>query len=387
LKGKQKYRFSTLIAALLLLPVVLASSSAALTDEFVTSNMVPIWVDNFNVGLHDWATYGFNASADPIVSTTGNFSTVDDTLRAYDDEWNVAQHNSTVAFGTWRFAIDLVKTPRNHTVVAFISGWEDIPPPGQEITIDPSYSYGMIFVTGKFGNQNTSFVLYRRSAGQLSVQPIATYDPDDDPESDGWYEGWYEIAITRNTRYEFDVYINDFSSPKMEVTDTSYTTSEVFYIHAEAGIALDNVSVNNEVTIDYDPPEFTECEDQVYAEGESISYQMEAWDASGILGWVINDTSTFQITSTGLLTNKTILPVGTYGLNVTVSDYGYSGFNYNSKAILIKIEAVTTTSTTTTTTTGSGTSSQSIGNTAILLLAGGGIAIVVILVVLIKLKK
>jgi hypothetical protein len=383
-KEKNKVIFSILLVMTLILPALVGGASDFFIGQtYAKSSLIPVWVNNFNVNMDDWRIWGFNQSADPIVSTHGNFSIGDDTLRAYDEEWNVAQHNSTVAYGTWSFDIELVRTPRNHCLVAFASGWEDTPAPSQELSINPSYSYGMIFATGEYGSQNTSFVLFKRYAGNLGVSPIATYDPDDDPESAGWYEGWYEIDIIRNTRGEFDVYIN--GTLKMEATDTTFTTSEVFYIHAEAGIALDNVGVDNEPTIDYDSPEFVECEDQDYSEGESISYQMEAWDATGILGWLVNDTSNFQITTTGLLTNNTILPVGTYGLNITISDNGHPAWNYNSKVISITVLPVTTTQPTTSTDTSTSPPPNGVpSDLTIILIMGGGIAVVVIIAIIIK---
>ena len=372
MKGRKISRYSIILAVLLILPVTGAGTFRfAINERFAASNMVPVWVENFNVNLDNWRIWGFNASADPPVTTTGNFTNVDHTLRAFGEEWNVAQHNSTVAYGSWSFDIDLVQTPTNHCVVAFISGWEDTPPPGQEFVIDPSYSYGMIFVTGEFGTQNTSFVLYRRIAGMLGVTPIATYDPDNDPESSGWHEGWYHIDITRDTRDKFKVYIND--TLRMEVADPSFTTSDVFYIHAEAGIALDNVEVRDDVWPDPGTiPEFVEASNQEYHEGEAVSYQMEAWDPSGISNWLVNDTTNFQVSSTGLLTNNTALTSGFYYLNITVVDNPYPVYDSNSTIITITIlpnEAVAR------------------PDFILLLIAGGGIAILMIVVLVINSKR
>lgn len=381
-KGREICKYSIFLVILLILPVTSAGTFGFdINERYTASYMVPVWVDNFNVGLDNWRIWGFNESADPIVSTAGNFSNVDHTLRAYGEEWNVAQHNSTVAYGTWSFDIDLVQTPRNHCLVAFISGWEDTPPPGQELVIDPSYSYGMIFATGEFRNQNTSFVLFRRSAGMTGVTDIATYDPDNDPESSGWHEGWYHIDITRDTRNKFKVFIN--GTLRMEVTDNSFTTSEVFYIHAEAGIALDVVDVNNEVKIDPNTiPEFVEASDKEYFEGETVSYQMAAWDPAGIFTWLVNDTANFEISSTGLLTSKTTLSVGIYYLNITIVDNPRPDYDYNSRIITITVLANTPT-TPTTPTNGGG---EPIDLT-LLLVAGGGIAVVVIVALVVKSKR
>ncbi|MFX1474615.1 MAG: S8 family serine peptidase [Promethearchaeota archaeon] len=63
--------------------------------------------------------------------------------------------------------------------------------------------------------------------------------------------------------------------------------------------------------------------DQVLDYGTALDYQLQAYDLSGIALWTINDTLHFSISSTGRLTSGDTLNLGSYGLNVTVSDpYG-----------------------------------------------------------------
>jgi hypothetical protein len=69
------------------------------------------------------------------------------------------------------------------------------------------------------------------------------------------------------------------------------------------------------------PPSWTTLPtDQVLQPGEGLSYQLVAWDLSGISSWTLNDTLRFEVSTTGLLTNITTLPSGVYGLTVTASD-------------------------------------------------------------------
>ncbi len=69
------------------------------------------------------------------------------------------------------------------------------------------------------------------------------------------------------------------------------------------------------------PPSWTIApSNQVLDWDESLSYQLAASDASGIDTWTVDDTLRFEISTTGLLTNKTALTPGVYGLRVTVSD-------------------------------------------------------------------
>ncbi|RDE15555.1 MAG: hypothetical protein C4K47_02690 [Candidatus Thorarchaeota archaeon] len=60
--------------------------------------------------------------------------------------------------------------------------------------------------------------------------------------------------------------------------------------------------------------------DQTIEYGSSFRYDLNASDFSGISGWWINDTTRFQIDTSGIITDKSTLPVGTYGIRVNVSD-------------------------------------------------------------------
>lgn len=69
------------------------------------------------------------------------------------------------------------------------------------------------------------------------------------------------------------------------------------------------------------PPSWTTFPtDQVLQLGESLSYQLAAWDLSGVSSWTVNDTLRFKVSTTGLLTNIIALTAGVHGLTVTVSD-------------------------------------------------------------------
>ncbi|MGY5875188.1 MAG: hypothetical protein RTU30_05540 [Candidatus Thorarchaeota archaeon] len=60
--------------------------------------------------------------------------------------------------------------------------------------------------------------------------------------------------------------------------------------------------------------------DQFVEFNHYFRYRLQAYDASGIGTWWTNDTTRFTISSTGYVTNVTPLSVGTYGLEVSVSD-------------------------------------------------------------------
>jgi hypothetical protein len=60
--------------------------------------------------------------------------------------------------------------------------------------------------------------------------------------------------------------------------------------------------------------------DQVLNYEEALNYQLQATDLSGINQWTVNDTTNFDITNTGTLTNKVTLASGEYRVLVTVGD-------------------------------------------------------------------
>jgi large repetitive protein len=74
--------------------------------------------------------------------------------------------------------------------------------------------------------------------------------------------------------------------------------------------------------------------DQVVEFGVSFRYDVNASDLQGISTYWLNDTNYFDIDSTGLVTNATIVPVGIYSLGLRVYDVDN---NYCSANIAITI--------------------------------------------------
>ncbi len=117
--------------------------------------------------------------------------------------------------------------------------------------------------------------------------------------------------------------------------------------------------------------------DKTLSYGVSLDYHLEAFDLSGVVLWLINDTVHFAISSSGHLTNATTLSSGRYGVTVTASDpYG----NTLTGVFAIRV-SVTTTETTTGTPTGTDMS------LAALALSAGVVAVVVVIVVLLRRSK
>ncbi len=112
--------------------------------------------------------------------------------------------------------------------------------------------------------------------------------------------------------------------------------------------------------------------DQTIYYGDSLSYQVNAADPSGLGIWAVNDTR-FTIVD-GLITNTSTLEVGDYGLLITVQDiYG------NELSIEITIHVLPETTPT--------TPPPDIVTMAIIVLGMSGVVIVVIIVIVISKKK
>lgn len=362
MRRAQIWMLAVLLTTSLVMPVVTTVTFESSGNVYaLEASLTQIWSDDFNDGNTDgWDIMGFNSTHD----LPGNITADDNTLRAYGDGvLHYASHPSTQANGTWSFDVDCAQTLTDHFYVAFVSGISD------QLSDGLPYEYGIMIVTGEWGMWNTSFQLYKRYAGQDEIANICRYDPFD-------VSGWYHIDITRDLFGNFAVYFN--GSLEMRGHDYEYTRSDRFAFYTLAGPAIDNVAVYNTIEIDQiDPIWFAEPQDQEINQSEALSYQLNAYDASGISWWV-NDTTNFAISQDGLLTNNTVLDFEHYGLNVTVTD----GFG-NSLSEAFHIHNILVPITTTTTPTTTEPAPQDL---TLILLVGGGALAVVIVIVIVRIK-
>ncbi len=96
---------------------------------------------------------------------------------------------------------------------------------------------------------------------------------------------------------------------------------------------LDGINKTYEFYLDAIPPSFIDLANQTIMDNETLSYDIDASDSSGIDCFKVNDTN-FTIDCSGLLTNATSLDVGMYWLNITVND---TVGNENSGTIYINV--------------------------------------------------
>jgi hypothetical protein len=115
-----------------------------------------------------------------------------------------------------------------------------------------------------------------------------------------------EIAV-----YELNVTVNDTSSNENSV---------VF-----------NVTIQ-----DTNTPTITSIVNTTLDNETALGVQFAATDLGGVDSWFINDTTNFQINSTGYLTNNTALIIQEYWLNITVND---TSGNEESEIIFVNVTA------------------------------------------------
>jgi hypothetical protein len=312
----------------------------------------PGWSDDFDGNLDDWRIFGANFSSPEVEWTYGNFSVDDDYMLATGPEYNIAEHNSTVAFGTWKFDILIADTGFPEIIVSFIS--DDHPIEGPTL-------HGYCFVVSDLGAGETGTIGLIGFDGGHEVTRIGIWD---DPD----VYGWKEIVITRESGGQFYLYVN--GTLRVSGTNNDVTTSEYFYFETMAGAALDNITVWD-TSIEYDkaPPRWVESPtDQEIQYGQDFCYDLNATDISGIGEWTINNTAEFEIDSDGVITNLDSLELGTYSLTVSVSDtLGYIKTGTFTLTVVEEPPAQT--------------------DMTLILIAGGGAVIVLVLVVIAVKKR
>ncbi|MCK5390645.1 MAG: hypothetical protein KAJ36_09145, partial [Candidatus Thorarchaeota archaeon] len=107
------------IIAVLIVIVMLSSVSIGHTPDVVDyvnytdvkSIHVPagvVWSDNFDdEDISDWQLFVHNLTANPDTLEPGNSTAEGGVLRHIGVEWSYAGHNSSVAFGTWSFDVNI----------------------------------------------------------------------------------------------------------------------------------------------------------------------------------------------------------------------------------------------------------------------------------------
>ena len=315
------------------------------TESFTNSAIVRS--DDFTDGdMDDWVTFA-------LPDEPSNFTVIDGVVYSMCEDFiEVANHASSVAYGTWSFDIYMGRAVLSG--VEFISS---VPP------------------TAHYSQYGYEFVLTPTSVQLAELYPTSDTSSNRRVADEHFMNliGWHHVDITRDTTGYFCVYLNN--TPILETVDTTVTSSVnfAFAFGANSGAAFDNVVLCNSVDIDLIGPRFLQQpSDQTIEEGEIFSYQINATDFSGIStsSWAINDTANFGVNMNGVISSADIMAVGTYGIEISVSDV----LGNTRKAVFtLTVEEVVDPFT-------------PFDLTAIIV-TGGAVAIVVLIILVIFLKK
>ncbi len=122
-------------------------------------------------------------------------------------------------------------------------------------------------------------------------------------------------------------WINDTThfviSPSGVVTNASKLSLGVYYIQVWINNTQnDTITSIFSVTVqDTLPPVWLVVpEDQIFDSITGLTYQLHAFDQSGIDTWWLNDTTFFVVSTTGIITNATFVVSGDYCLTIYVND-------------------------------------------------------------------
>lgn len=281
------------------------------------------WSDDFEDGdFEGWMAYGA-LEGDKL---PGNFTITDGALIAQGINWNLAFHDSPVVYGTWSLDVYPVDREHNEILVAFIL---------ENHTVVDWWRKGYIvqLVTGPY-----------RHYTEHTITLVRAYQwPNDihwlDDASTGNLTGWQHIDITRDRWGHICVYLN--GTLYLSSVDSHFTSSELFCFCGESGQGIDNVTVTADtITIDKAAPIWIPGApaDKTIEQGQLFRYDLNASDPSEIDSWWLNDTARFDIDDDGVITNRTALDIGQYGIQVWVNDT--KGYTLTNSFTVIVLGAV-----------------------------------------------
>ncbi|MFW9808186.1 MAG: hypothetical protein ACFFE6_02290 [Candidatus Thorarchaeota archaeon] len=286
-----------------------------------------VWSDNFDdENISDWQIFKVNHTASPDTLIPGNTTAEGGVLRHLETEWSYAGHNSSVAFGTWTFDVDIqIPVDEYHFSIAFISEIFD----DDWLTYETvGEAYGVTIYLHEGGNQEIRLTKGNHETGSSALGAYVVSN----------LIGWNNIMVTRDHSGHFWVYRNgDFI---IYGKDLQYTTSERFYFLSHGGPAIDNLTVSD--TIDYDaaPPQWDPpLTNQMIDVGTDFHYDLNVSDSSEIDQWWINNTVNFAIDDDGVISNTNALDAGSYVIEVSVND---TLGNTQTSAFRLTVREITT---------------------------------------------
>ena len=321
-----KYMSVRVVVILLLIQAwLIGSAGMTVAPAHSVSSQDPSWSDDFQDGnFDDWTTI-----SQPIgvfdVWYPGNFSIINGALTAQYPEWNLALHENMVAYGTWSFDLFAVDAESDEIVVYFIVGEHSV----EDYLKD---AYGIQLLLGPYKWWTEDGITLLKGIDFPNDLTWLGY------KSTGTLDGWQHIDVTRDSTGEFCVYLN--GSLCITAVDQQVQSSNLFTFSTFPGRAIDNITVTSEtITIDKAPPHWLHSfpENVSLNLNTALRYDLNASDTSGIDSYRLNDTVNFAIDDEGIVTNRTNLDLGQYGLHVWVNDT--NGYTLEGSFSIIVTEA------------------------------------------------
>ena len=304
---------------------------------------------------------------------------VNDTTNFAMDASGVLTNNTLLTVGSYPIEVTASDGTNDNTTVIIITVQDTIAPTWDEMPQDQTVELGQSFsydlnatdlqsITYSV-NDTTNFamdasgVLTNNTALSLdsySIEVTASDDINDnktiititveDTISPTWVEIPTSQGIFLGQPFSYDLNATDLQSITYSVNDTVNFTIDgngvltnntvlslgAYSLEINATDASNNV-LTRFITVsvtDTVAPTWDETpQDQTIEFGSSFSYDLNATDLQSVT-YSVNDTINFAMDGNGILTNNTLLTIGSYPIEVTASD----GTNDNTTVIIITVQ-------------------------------------------------
>jgi hypothetical protein len=156
----------------------------------------------------------------------------------------------------------------------------------------------------------------------------------------GLFLNWNELLIIRDSGVwqGYETWIMDHVMPS-DMEFQAFKQNGLMCHFSDSYYSYTLVYTDLMPSPDATPPEWVTASSALQFEyGQQVAFQLQATDPSGIGSWGISNHIYFDITSEGVLTSGSLVPVGDYSVHVTVADiFG----NSDTRAFVILIRDTT----------------------------------------------
>ena len=329
---------------------MLATPASVLGNQYssepLNSSVIPqqtdTWVEDFSSSdLSDWRLFTANRTYEATAPHTynytidwgsGSYNIVNQSLELISkpSDLSLAAHDSNVAYGTWSFDFSMHQVSLADSFV-----FQFIGEAGYGVNLS---RYPLGYYIGVFTELDGTFSFYFAHQGDNTFDAWTSSSETELSSSavSIQHDQSYHMDITRTPLGTFSVYINNKPLYIKIISDQSTTTSGEIFFEITGNSTIDNVSVSDNVLVDYVTPSFTDRQqDFKIKQGDKFRYDMNGTDNTDVVHYSINNTA-FAVNADGVVTNTETLDAKTYHLGVTITDdFG----NSYTRGFLLKVTA------------------------------------------------